>query len=279
MTAQDYQKTFAQILTNSKLRQDLYNKKTGSFEHFLLDEEELNNLLLLDNQLVEEYSRMISATRLNMILGVLPVTKRLLPDNFVEQTVYDYENSEPPLTVIGSPTIAEVKRFARYIEKSSLFSGNLNLLLKNVGKYEINKFLLSSEFSLNGQDNNINSRNPDKNFLASRLICNEKIKIIHFDYDIIDILSKLKLENTINPKPVPTILIFFSPVKTVKVKRISQLVLNLIEFCTGSFDVDEICTQFLEKNFCEVRNVESTRIKVINILKELTELNILISKK
>ncbi len=279
MTAQDYQKTFAQILTNSKLRQDLNNKKTESFKPFFLDEEELNNLLLLDNHLVEEYSRMISTTRLNMVLGVLPFTKKLLPDNFVEQIAYDYESSEPPITVTGSPTIAEVKRFARYIEKSYLFSGNLNPLLKDVSQYEINKVLLSYKFSLNDKDNNINSQNPEKNFLSSRLIHSKKIKIIHFDYDIIDILSKLKLENTITPKPVHTILIFFPQIKTVKVKKISRLVLNLIEFCDGSFDVDEICTRFLEKNLVEARNVESTRIKVINILKELTELSILILGK
>jgi hypothetical protein len=279
MRALNFQIAFARILTNSGLRTELLGKKTTNLGDFGLDESQLNCLLQFDGNLIKEYSRMLSATRLNMVLNVLPFTKKLLPEDFIKKVADDYEMKEPPTEGAASPTIEEVKHFDNYMKNSPAIFNSMLPFLRDVSRYEINYFLLKNE-SFSAQTGHPD-RKPlsenDNNFQALTLKLNEGVKVMHFDYDVVKIIADLKLDRLpgIEKKSVNLILQPLLP--TIKVKNVSAAICSLLGFCDGSLTVANICRRFAEQMSRNGGSAEVLRKQTISILKELRELRILVT--
>lgn len=278
MTALNYQKAFAQILTDSGLRDKLFSGQTENFARFDLSEDQLNDLRRLDADLTEEYSRMLSATRLSIALNILPFTKKLLPENFIEKYVLDYEKKEPPAAAAGSPTVEEVKRFKRYFENSPELFESAYPFLKDVCRYEISYFLLKNE-PTNFSDNQAAKIfvECEDVFLKTKLKPGEKVETLHFDYDVAGIIGSLKRGVIPEVGKKEMNLIFLPLPPTVIVKSVSRTIRQLIKLCDGSATVEEICGRFSEQSPEKTFDKKVLKTRTVEILKQFFKLGILTS--
>jgi hypothetical protein len=276
MTTLNYQKAFAQILTDSGLRGKLLGGQTENFARFDLSEDQLNDLRRLDAVLTEEYSRLLSATRLSVALNALPFTKKLLPENFIEKCVSDYEKKEPPAAVAGSPTVEEVKRFKRYFENSPELFESAQPFLKDICRYEISYFLLKNE-SLNFSDNKAAKKIAEREdlFLKTKLKPGEKVEILHFEYDVAGIIGSLKRGVIPEAGKKEMNLIFLPLPPTVIVKSVSRTIRQLLKWCDGSATVEEICGRFSEYIPENTLDKKALKTQTVEILKQFFELGIL----
>lgn len=275
MTALDYQRAFARLLTNQDLREDFFRNEMKQFPGIPLSESQINSLMLLDSDMTERYSRMLTATRLNMALGVLPYTKKLLSEDFVEKACAVYGKQVPPTSASGSPTLEEVKRFDRFIKSFASESDELNPYLRDVSLYEINLYYLRSEpFSgvLSGSKKSIGN---ERDILSLTPKINGNIKILKFEYDVIKIISELKAGNIPTLDKKETILVMMQSDRERIVKSIGKPIYDLMQLCDGTLTVSEIAKLYEGKSGETDQTADSVRQHLEKVLGKINEFGFL----
>jgi hypothetical protein len=275
MTTLDYQRAFARLLTNQDLREDFFRNEINQFPDISLSESETKSLMLLDSDMTERYSRMLVATRLNMALSVLPYTKKLLPEDFVEKACVAYGKQVPPTSANGSPTLEEVKRFDEFLKSYASVSDKVHPYLRDVSLYEINLYYLRNEpFSdvLSGSKRNIEK---ERDILSLTPTINGNIKILEFEYDVIKIISELKTGNVPKTGKKETILLMMPSNRELIVKSISKPIYDLMKLCDSTRTVSEITKLYERKSGETDYMAENAQKHLEKVLRKINELGFL----
>lgn len=275
MTALDYQRAFARLLTNQDLREDFFRNRTKQFSDIPLSESQIQSLMFLDFDMTERYSRMLTATRLTMALGVLPYTKKLLPEDFVEKSCVAYGKQVPPTSANGSPTLEEVKRFDQFLKSSAFVSETLHPYLKDVSLYEINLYYLRNESFSDVLSGSKRSIGKERDILSLTPRINGNIKILKLEYDVIKIISELKTGNVPKPGKKETILVMLPSDGKFIVKSISKPIYELLQLCDGTRTVSEITGLYERKSGETDQMAGSVQQHLEKVLRKIDELGFL----
>ena len=117
MSVLQMQRAFSRILTDAEERREFLADRTAYIARYDLAGSERESLSQLDEGRLQQYARLVIATRIDLPLSVLPTSRALLPDDFVDRHGPRFMREFPALpTAEGSLQMREVKRLVEYLQ-------------------------------------------------------------------------------------------------------------------------------------------------------------------
>ena len=278
MTARKYQEAFAQALIDANIRQEVRLGANKSTAEDSLTQEQRDWLQLFDRDLLDEFARMVTVLRLESSMNALPLTCRLLPQDFVPNFLFDFEKKVLPIATNSSPTSEHVKRFADYLRGLSKDGKLTDPLLIDVLNYESTHFLTRNavgDHSTAGEEPVNRFPKTDEQLIQIKPILNDAVKIISFEYDVINAVRSLSIGQLPNPvKKKLTLMFFFSQGK-MQVKSISPPVKLILLCCTGQTSIEMIINGITRKNSSTQQGSGSVKDNLISVFRNLFENRVL----
>lgn len=146
MSVLQMQRAFGRILTDAEERREFLADRTAYIARYDLAGRERESLSQLDEGRLQQYARLVIATRIDLPLNVLPLSRALLPDDFVDRYGPRFMREFPASpTAEGPPQLREVYRLVEYLNlllgEGKLQGGKLADALL----YEATAFRLSND--------------------------------------------------------------------------------------------------------------------------------------
>lgn len=146
MSVLQMQRAFGRILTDAEERREFLADRTAYIARYDLAGRERESLSQLDAGRLQQYARLVIATRIDLPLNVLPLSRALLPDDFVDRYGPRFMREYPASpTAEGSPQLREVNLLVEYL-RLLLDEGKLQVgKLADALLYEATAFRLSND--------------------------------------------------------------------------------------------------------------------------------------
>lgn len=246
MSVLQMQRAFSRILTDAEARREFLADRAGFIDRYDLEGRERESLAQLDEGRLQQYARLVIATRIDLPLKVLPLSKALLPQEFVDLYGPRFMREFPAAPMgDGPPQLGEVNRLVRYL-KLLLDEGELQgAKLADALQYESTSFHLANDPGLDAarrafeeQQAWATSQRLSKD---SRLVRSPGSALVAFESGIpAHGSSPAPLRGETGQSPARALMLKRTAERKVHVFALNRAVWDFLELCDGRRTLQQI---------------------------------------
>lgn len=246
MSVLQMQRAFSRILTDAEARREFLADRAGFIDRYDLAGRERESLSQLDEGRLQQYARLVIATRIDLPLKVLPLSRALLPQDFVDRHGPRFMREFPASPTADGPLqLGEVNRLVEYLEllldEGELQGGKLADALR----YESTSFRLSNDPGLDAARRAFEEQQvwsaEQRLSKDSRLVRSPGSALEAFEHGIPSQgASSAPLRGETAQSPARALLLKRTGERKVHVFALNQAVWEFLQLCDGRRAIQEI---------------------------------------